>query len=48
MYCNIPISIGRLLAAWMAAWAFSQVVKGVSASWSDARGFDPHSFSFTL
>ncbi len=31
---NIPISIGRLLAAWHAAQAFSQTVK-VSASLSD-------------
>ncbi len=30
-YCNIPISIGRLLAAWLAAQVFSHAVR-VSAS----------------
>ncbi len=28
---NIPVSISRLLAAWLAAWAFSQMVS-MSAS----------------
>ncbi len=26
-YYNIPISIGRQLAAWLAAWVFSQAVR---------------------
>ncbi len=31
IYCNIPISIGRLLVNWLAAQAFSQVIS-ISAS----------------
>ncbi len=45
--CNIPISIDRLLAAWVAAQVFSQVVR-VSASYSEGRGFNLHTSSFTL
>ncbi len=48
--CNIPISIGRLLAAWLAAQVFSQAVR-VSASYSEGRGFNPPLLqlsSFTL
>ncbi len=30
-YNTIPVEIGRLLAAWLAAWVFSQAVR-VSAS----------------
>ncbi len=44
--CNILISIGRLLAAWLESWAFSQVVR-VSASKSEGSGF-AHSSSFIL
>ncbi len=43
--CNIPVSIGRLLADWLAAQAFSQAVRVYA---SEGRGFDPHSSSFTL
>ncbi len=47
LLCNIPISIGKLLAARLAARAFNQAVR-VSASQSEGSGFMPHSSSFTL
>ncbi len=45
--CNIPISIVRLLATWLAVQPFIQMVT-MSASRSEGSGFIPQSSSFTL
>ncbi len=42
--CNIPVSICRLLAIWLAVRAFSKMVS-TSTLWSEGSRFVPHSSS---